>query len=172
MIGSAPNWEPFRVVGPGVQSDAIRPLHHPEGISDRLRLVSFAELQASVAFEWAISTFSIPQSVKGFWQQLAQEEYHHHQMLLDRLIEIGGRPEGRILDNSLWIYLTSGHDPIDFTHRMAGAETRGRTGGYQLHQTLRATDPASAEVFREIAHDEDRHIEIAKRNLVALQAAT
>jgi hypothetical protein len=46
---------------------------------------------------------------------------------------------------------------------MASAEDRGRRAGERFHRDLQAIDPVTAEIFGQIAREEQTHVELAER---------
>lgn len=164
MIAQPPNpdWSPFLLAPSGAHGDAPRSIHSSEGIGDRLRAASFAELQAVHAFNWAAARFEdAPPGLCSAWRGLALAEERHLGWLLKRMTELGVDVAGRKVSDQLWISLCSRQTARDFAQFMAGAEERGRRAGERFHQALLEQDPITAEIFRKIAEEEIEHIALA-----------
>lgn len=152
--GLVMDWSPFRISDEPVK---IGPLATREGVIDRLRVAAFAELQAREAFRWAAAHF--PESPRRtLWLSIADEEDRHYGMIMTRMRELGGDPADKPVSNRLWRSLQGAQTPEEFSAFMTRAEERGRAAERRFHEVLAASDPATAEMFRSIADDEDRHI--------------
>jgi len=161
---SAPDWSPFVTVADGAKAPGPRALSRPEGIGDRMRIAAFAELQAREAFRWGAATFpDAPEELRAAWRTLADEEDKHLGWLLDRMAVLGFGPEDRAVSAHLWRGLTACNTAHEFTWYMAKAEDRGRIAGERFGEALAARDPATAELFAQIAREEADHIELAMR---------
>lgn len=156
------NWEPFETCAR--HAPPPRAVHSPEGIADRLRAAAFAEFQALRAFEWAARVFQdAPEELRAGWLHLAEEEKKHMRWLLERLKELGFSVEERRVSTRLWDSLSRCPDARSFARFMASAEDRGRIAGERFFEAMKKVDPTSAEIFRKIAEEEVKHIQLAER---------
>lgn len=160
-----PDWAPFIVTENGAHADAPRAIETLEGITDRLRAAAFAEFQAREAFNWAACAFKneAPAALCKIWIELGHEEDKHMNWLLTRLSELGRNISERRVSDVLWISLRRCTSAETFAKFMANSEDRGRRAGERFHQAMLARDPVSAEIFRKIAFEEIRHIEVASQ---------
>jgi uncharacterized ferritin-like protein (DUF455 family) len=153
------DWSPF-VLGERVEK--LKALTDPEGLLDRMRVGAFAELQAREAFLWAAERFpEAPESLRRTWRELAAEEDRHLGMILARMKELGGGPADKPVSDALWRSLMDCRTWTEFAEFMRKSEERGRAAEQRYHEKLKGTDPKTAELFREIAEDEERHIRSA-----------
>jgi uncharacterized ferritin-like protein (DUF455 family) len=159
------NWQPFQLAEQGAHADAPRSIHSREGVGDRLRAAAFAEIQARDAFLWAAGNYEDTQpDLKEAWKRLAASEQRHLDWLLNRMTELEIPVQERKVSDHLWWSLVSCKTAREFAVYMAGAEERGRKAGERFYQTLLATDPITAEIFRKIAEEEIAHIALAKKH--------
>jgi len=160
------NWLPFRPCAPGEKAPYPRSLQTPEGLGDRLRFVAFAEKQAMEAFRLAAVSFTDATPVQqAAWLRLADEEAKHLSWLLRRMEELGVDAGERPQSLALWNSFDRCEGAEQFAGFMANAEERGRIAGEQFFETLKSTDPVTAEIFRKIAEEEVEHIRIAESAL-------
>jgi uncharacterized ferritin-like protein (DUF455 family) len=160
------NWAPFRPCAPGEKPPYPRSLQTPEGLGDRLRFVAFAEKQAMEAFSLAANVFSdSTEHQRSAWLRLADEEAKHLSWLLKRMEELGIDPGERSQSLALWNSFDRCEGAHQFAVFMSNAEERGRIAGEQFFETLKSTDPVTAEIFRKIAEEEVEHIRIAESAL-------
>ena len=163
---SAPpcDWSPFVVVPDGAKAPSPRSLSGPHGVTDRMRIAAFAELQAREAFRWGAATFDdASPELRQAWRDLADEEDRHLGWLLDRMEALGASPADRAVSAHLWRGLTGCDNAHSFAWYMAKAEDRGRIAGERFGESLASLDPTSAELFARIAADEADHIDLALR---------
>lgn len=159
---STQNWFPFQTCLPTEKAPYPRALSTPEGLGDRLRFVAFAELQASKAFEHAITRFSsVSAGVKQIWALLAKEEAKHLQWLLWRMDELKIKPDDRPVSLALWQSFEKAKTAEQFAKYMANAEERGREAGELFYDTLLKIDPITGKIFKQIAKEEVAHIRLA-----------
>jgi uncharacterized ferritin-like protein (DUF455 family) len=157
----APDWSPFVVDRRGA---SMRSFRNPAGICDRLRAVAFAEIQAEAAFLWAAEAMAdASQELQAAWRQLAAEESRHSRWLLERMAELGGRPDERPVSDALWRGLTRAADAREFSYLMSTAERRGQQLGERLEQVLRPVDRTTADLFGRIAREEVTHVAMAAK---------
>jgi uncharacterized ferritin-like protein (DUF455 family) len=131
-----------------------------------LRFVAFAEKQAMEAFRLAANHLPDATSLQcESWLSLADEEQKHLSWLLRRMEELGVDPGERPQSLALWNSFDRCETAGQFAVFMSNAEERGRIAGEQFHETLKSTDPVTAEIFRKIAEEEVEHIRIAERAL-------
>jgi uncharacterized ferritin-like protein (DUF455 family) len=143
----------------------MRAPHTKEGICDRLRAVAFAELQAHKAFDWAAGYFEdAPKALRIEWKGLALAETRHYTWLMNRLEELGGKPDERPVSNSLWYSIRTCTNARQFAFAVATAEHRGRLAGEKLFKKIKTHDAVSAEIFRKIAEEEVSHVELPLRH--------
>lgn len=141
----------------------MRPFASPEGLGDRLRIAAFAERQAHEAFLWAAARFTqAPQAARETWKALAEEEKRHGEMILARMAQLGAQPQARLVSDRLWRSLTSAGSAQEFAFLMRRSEERGRAAELSFQRKLAEIDPTTAEMFAEIARDEERHIALAE----------
>ncbi len=160
------NWAPFRPCLPGEKAPYPRSLQTPEGLGDRLRFVAFAEKQAMEAFRLAASAFEDCTEIqRSSWLRLADEEAKHLSWLLNRMEELSVEAGERSQSLALWNSFDRCENADQFALFMANAEERGRIAGEQFFETLKSTDPVTAEIFRKIAEEEVEHIRIAESAL-------
>lgn len=158
------SWAPFWV--DSTIQIAPRPLYQADkqGVGDRLRTAAFAEMQAEAAFLWAARTLTdAPPELQAAWKALASEERKHMNWLLCRMEELGVVIDATPVSDGLWHSLVSCQSARDFCHYMADAETRGRRAGQRFEEQLKSFDHKSAEIFGQIAREEESHIELAYR---------
>jgi rubrerythrin len=157
------DWNPFRTCAEGEKAPYPRSLSTPEGLGDRLRFVAFAEKQATHAFSSAAEIFSDqPAEVKKVWRTLATEEQKHLNWLLTRMQELEVDPSERPVSLALWRSFDHCGTARHFAEFMASAEERGRIAGEQFYQTLLEIDPITAQIFNQIAIEEQEHILLAQ----------
>jgi uncharacterized ferritin-like protein (DUF455 family) len=131
-----------------------------------LRFVAFAEKQAMEAFRLAAVSFTDATPVQqAAWLRLADEEAKHLSWLLRRMEELGVDAGERPQSLALWNSFDRCEGAEQFAGFMANAEERGRIAGEQFFETLKSTDPVTAEIFRKIAEEEVEHIRIAESAL-------
>ncbi len=160
------DWAPFRPCASGEKAPYPRSLQTPEGLGDRLRFVAFAEKQAMEAFRLAAHLFPDSSPLqRESWLRLSDEELKHLSWLLKRMEELGVDPGERPQSLALWNSFDRCETADQFAVFMSNAEERGRIAGEQFHETLKSTDPVTAEIFRKIAEEEVEHIRIAERAL-------
>jgi uncharacterized ferritin-like protein (DUF455 family) len=161
---NSPAWADFELASQGAHADAPRSIHSRDGVGDRLRAAAFAEIQARDAFRWAADRFEDAEPrLRDAWRRLADSEQKHLDWLLGRMSELEIPIPGRKVSDHLWHSLTACTSARQFAESMADAEERGRKAGERFHQTLTATDPITAEIFRKIAEEEIGHIQLAKK---------
>jgi uncharacterized ferritin-like protein (DUF455 family) len=153
-------WKPFLIKERG---DTIRPLNGPEGVADRLRLVAFAEVQARDAFFWGAEHFAgqIPEDWRSTWIRFAEVEERHANLLLQRLVDIGGDVGARAVSDKLSRLCRAAEDPIHFLFLLSSAEERGMESGLLLGKQMESVDAISAKIFQQIAEEEVEHVEAA-----------
>lgn len=157
-----PNWHPFRVDSSIVLPP--RPIGTKDGIGDRLRAASFAEVQALTGFRWAAERFEDASlELRADWLRLALEEEKHLGWLKGRMDELGIDLRERPVSDFLWRSFMKCASAREFCHYIAGAEERGRAAGLRFGERMKAFDSVSAEIFRKIADEELSHIELAYR---------
>ena len=153
-------WSPYTIGTPL----KMRPLHTPEGLGDRLRLVAFAERQAFHAFNHAITKFhDAPTGLIDAWKQVALEEAKHESWLVKRLSEIGEDISAVPVSLNLYHSLIKCETARDFALYISDAEERGRVGAEKFAETLAVRDPVTAEIFHNIAVEEVEHIALVNR---------
>lgn len=153
-------WSPYTIGTPL----KIRPLHTPEGLGDRLRLVAFAERQAFHAFNDAITRFQdAPAELRDAWKWVALEEAKHESWLVKRLEEIGQNISAVPVSLNLYHSLLKCQTARDFAFYISDAEERGRVGAEKFAETLAKTDPITAKIFHLIATEEKEHIALVNR---------
>lgn len=159
-------WAPFRLGKP----DYVRPLGAKEGVSDRLRLVAFAELQARDMFLFGAKRFAneAPQALISQWQRFAEVENRHAQMLLDRMAELGVEPGERVVSDKLSRLCMKANDPSIFLFLLSSAEERGMEAGFILGNQMVPYDAVSAQIFKQIAEEEVEHVETANSAMLGL----
>jgi uncharacterized ferritin-like protein (DUF455 family) len=158
------NWAPFELAPSGQHADAPRSISTLEGVGDRMRAAAFAEIQARDAFQWAADHFEdAPEQLRNCWRALADSEQKHLDWLLKRMEELGVSVKGRKVSDHLWHSLQACKTAKEFAVYMSNAEDRGRKAGERFYETLRESDPVTAEIFRKIAEEEIAHIALAKR---------
>lgn len=135
----------------------------PKGaIADRLRVAAFAEYQAIVGFQWACEEFKIsaPNGLINRWQQLIPEEVKHLNWLFARALELNINFKEAPVSDSLLKALLQTKTATEFCVLMCDAEDRGRKAGFRFYDFLKKTDPVSAEIFQNIAIEEEKHIDV------------
>jgi uncharacterized ferritin-like protein (DUF455 family) len=131
-----------------------------------LRFVAFAEKQAMEAFRLAARTYAdATPAQSSSWLKLADEEAKHLSWLLRRMEELKVDASDRPQSLALWNSFDRCETADQFAVFMANAEERGRVAGEQFFETLKSTDPVTAEIFRKIAEEEVEHIRIAEQGL-------
>ncbi|MCO5142295.1 MAG: hypothetical protein M9962_04300 [Oligoflexia bacterium] len=157
-------WSPFRL---SERADSIGKLSQDNGVVDRLRLVCFAELQARDLFRYGAEKFKTiaPMEWIESWLQFAEVENRHGQMLWDRFIDLNGIIENRAVSNKLYRHCLSTEDHILFLFLLSSAEERGMESGYILSEQMDLIDKKSANIFKQIAEEEEEHVESATRFL-------
>lgn len=159
---SGPDWSPFRVDNAVLL--APRPIFSLEGVGDRLRTAAFAEVQAEAAFLWAAEHYDdATGELREGWRHLAREERKHREWLVGRMRELRVEVCERPVSDVLWRSLTRCATARDFCHYMADAEERGRRAGQRFGEKLREYDATTAEIFAQIAIEEQSHIDLAFR---------
>jgi uncharacterized ferritin-like protein (DUF455 family) len=154
-------YAPFRPTGG--KPDGVRPLAAAGGVEDRLRLVCFAELQARDLFRFGAERFRTARpDWAAEWLRFALVEDRHAQMLLTRMGELGVDPGARTVSDKLSRLCRSADDVVLFLFLLASAEERGMDAGVVLGDQMRKIDPASAEIFAQIAREEVEHVEVAR----------
>lgn len=164
FVSIQPNWETFQILPAGEKLPYLRALSTPEGLGDRLRFVAFAELQAAHAFHYAPEVFAlVPHEVKTIWKTLAKEERKHYGWLIQRMHELNVSIPERPVNLALWSSFQKCSTAKQFADFMANAEDRGKTAGHLFYETLKPIDAKTAEIFHQIALEEEEHIELAKQ---------
>jgi uncharacterized ferritin-like protein (DUF455 family) len=154
----------FNVAPEGWRSDAPRAISTLDGVGDRLRAAAFAEIQARDAFLWAADRYQdAPADLRDAWVRLAASEQRHLDWLLKRMGELGIDVKARQVSTHLWFSFMNCMSARDFAIFMANAEERGQRAGERFFQSLRSSDPTTAEIFRKIAEEEISHIALAAR---------
>ncbi len=159
-------WAPFRLGKP----DYVRPMGAREGVSDRLRLVAFAELQARDMFLWGAERYAseAPEALIAQWRAFATVENRHAQMLLDRMAELSVEPGERIVSDKLSRLCLKSNDPSIFLFLLSSAEERGMEAGFVLGEQMFPYDEVSARIFKQIAEEEVEHVEAANTAMAGL----
>lgn len=153
---------PFLLCGDDRRPPRPRSLDTPEGLGDRLRTAAFAEWQAIAAFRWAAERYTdAPEALRRDWRRQVADEARHYRLITDRMAELGVDPAGRPVSDGLWKSLGRCATGKEFCLRIVTAEERGRQAALRLIDHLGNTDPATAEVFRQIAADEVAHVSLA-----------
>lgn len=160
------NWAPFDVCAPDAFPPATRGVNTAEGLGDRMRTAAFAELQAREAFRWAADALPDADArLRAAWRRIADDENRHLNLLLDRMAELGVKPEARPVSDKLWRSLSACRSTREFVAYMKTAEERGRAAEESFRRQFAARDPVTAAIFGKIADDEAEHIELAARAL-------
>lgn len=155
------NWEPF-VVCDDDEPPKPRSFRDPQGLGDRLRTAAFAEFQAIRAFSWAAKRFDdVPLELRRRWTELVDDERRHYDLIVGRMAELELDIKARPVSAALWRSLEACERGRDFCIYIASAEERGRQAGLLLIRALERSDPATADVFREIVEDEVEHVALA-----------
>ena len=153
-------WSPFII---GI-APKVRPLHTPEGLGDRLRLIAFAERQAHYAFLEAADRFTdAPQELIAAWKWVAAEEKKHESWYLKRLEEIGQDVAAVPVSLNLYHSFSECKTAREFAFYISDAEERGRVGAERFAEVLRETDPLTAKMFAQIALEEREHVKLVAR---------
>lgn len=153
---------PFRPCALDERPPRPRGIATPEGVGDRMRTAAFAELQAVHAFGWAAGRYDdAPPGLADAWRAQVADERRHLRMILDRMAEVGVDPAERTVSLGLWRKLSACGDARSFCILIAQAEERGRRGGLALVEAVADRDPATADVFRTIAQEEEAHVALA-----------
>ncbi len=153
-------WLPFRLG----QLPRPRSLSTPQGLGDRLRLVAFAERQASHAFLEAAERFiDSPPELREAWRWIAKEETKHETWLLARLKELQQEVAAVPVQLDLYHSFERCQSGREFAIYMASAEERGRIAGERFAAVLAELDPVTADVFRRIALEEREHVALVAR---------
>ena len=157
------DWSPFSICPPGEKAPSLRSLGTKEGLADRLRIVAFAEKQATHAFSMAADIYEgeVSPAVQKIWRTIAGEEEKHLHWLLLRTEELGFDPKERPQSLALWNSFDHCITPQKFAEFMANAEERGRAAGEQFYETLLKVDLTTARLFKQIALEESEHIRLA-----------
>lgn len=165
------NWHPFRVTSG--KPDAIRGLTAPVGVTDRLRLVAFAELQARDMFRYGAARFAgqVPEEWRSTWMRFAEVEDRHAQLLLNRMAELNAEPGARTVSDKLTRLCLKAEEPILFLFLLASAEERGMEAGVILGEQMKKVDAESAGIFALIAEEEVEHVQMARSVLAAYEPA-
>ena len=159
----SPEWAPFTVCETRTKPPYLRGLSTPEGLGDRFRFVAFAEKQAAVSFGLAPIAFPhVSEGVKKIWLTLAREEEKHMQWLLWRMEELNVSLGERPVSSALWDSFSHCKNEQEFAKFMASSEEHGRLAGEKFYQTLLSIDPVSANIFDQIAKEEQQHIRLAR----------
>jgi uncharacterized ferritin-like protein (DUF455 family) len=155
-------YAPFRMAIS--KPDAIRALQAPGGVGDRLRVVAFAELQARDLFRYGAEHFGseIPSEWSRSWNEFAEVEDQHAQLLLTRMAQLGLEPGERTVSDKLSRLCRAASDPVTFLFLLASAEERGMESGNVLGSQMAAVDAESAGIFARIAREEVEHVEHAR----------
>ena len=156
------DFAPFIICPPGTRPPKPRHPGTPEGLGDRMRTAAFAERQAVLAFTWAAATFADapPQLCRDWLSQVPQEQ-RHYEMIVGRMAELGFDLTGRPVSAGLWASLQTCTSAGEFCCRIAAAEERGRQAALRLITFLAESDPATCDIFRQIAADEVAHVALA-----------
>lgn len=171
-MSAAPDWKPFLVCSSSEASDPMRSAATLEGVTDRLRVAAFAELQAREAFRWACGALpDAPGGLRSCWAGLVGEEDRHLGWLMGRLSALGSAPGARTVSARLWDSLTACRTAEEFEILVAKAEERGRQAGERFRTLLAPVDPESAAVFGRIADEEVSHVALARRHFPESAAA-
>ncbi len=127
-----------------------------------MRTAAFAELQAIVAFRWAVDQFpDAPPALRDKWTAQVADETRHYEMICRRMGELGFELTGQPVSTALWESLKVCTTDRDFCIRIASAEERGRLAGVRLVDYLGKSDPETTAIFQEIADDEVAHVALA-----------
>jgi uncharacterized ferritin-like protein (DUF455 family) len=154
-------WKPFVVVTDAQSKGGkMNDLDTSQGVLDRLCFVAFAEKQAENGYLWAVERFDVDQKIKNAWKKIALDEKRHGRLLLERLFDLGGRVEDTPQNLRLWQSFQKCKTPLEFAYFMATAENRGKQAGEQFYEKLQNIDPVSAQLFQQIAFEEQEHIQI------------
>jgi uncharacterized ferritin-like protein (DUF455 family) len=157
-------WSPYII---GI-SPRVRPLQTIEGLGDRLRLIAFAERQAHYAFLEAADRFKdAPKGLQEAWKWVAQEEAKHESWLLKRLNEIGQDVAAVPMSLKLYESFAKCLTARDFAFYIADAEERGRIGALRFAEVLSRRDPETAEMFAQIALEEQEHVALVGKFFVS-----
>ena len=156
------DWSPFSICKAGEKPPYPRALGTKEGLGDRLRFVAFAEKQATHAFNLAADIYNVSEPVRKIWRTIAVEEEKHQAWLLRRMEELEVAPKERPQSLALWNSFDRCDEPQKFAEFMASAEERGRVAGEQFYETLLKIDLKTAQIFQQIALEEQEHIRLAQ----------
>lgn len=157
------DWSPFQIIAANEKPPYPRALSTREGVGDRLRFVAFAEKQAKHAFLMAAETYEIvPESVKQIWTLISKEEEKHQNWLLNRMRELEVPVEDRPVSLNLSRSFDRCETPRQFAEFMASSEEHGRLAGEKFYETLLPIDLKTANLFKQIALEEQEHIRLAK----------
>ncbi|MBI3566315.1 MAG: DUF455 family protein [Elusimicrobia bacterium] len=158
------DWSPFWVCGPEEKAAAPRGVSTAEGLGDRMRVAAFAELQAREAFRWAADAFlDASDELRAAWRRIADDEDRHLRMLLERMAELGIRPDERPVSDRLWRSLSACKTAPEFVAYMKTAEERGKAAEESFRVTFARRDPVTAAIFGTIADDEAEHIALGAK---------
>jgi uncharacterized ferritin-like protein (DUF455 family) len=154
-------YEGFRIATG--KPDSIRKMEAPGGVSDRLRVVAFAELQARDLFRYGAARFEgqVPEEWRRDWLRFAEVEDLHAQLLLTRMAELGISPGERTVSDKLSRLCRAAEDPVVFLFLLSSAEERGMEAGVVIGEQMKALDPHSAAIFARIASEEVEHVAAA-----------
>lgn len=153
------NWHPFKI-GTSIKPRAI---NTREGIFDRIRIAAFAERQAHYAFLEAARIFAneVPAELISAWKIIAMEEAKHETWLLKRLEELGHDIAELPVGLGLYNSFCKCESAKDFTLYISDSEEKGRLAGLKFVEVLKESDPETAKIFADIAHEELYHISLA-----------
>lgn len=158
-------YEGFRIATG--KPDSIRKMEAPGGVSDRLRVVAFAELQARDLFRYGAARFEgeVPEEWRRDWLRFAEVEDLHAQLLLTRMTELGISPGERSVSDKLSRLCRAAEDPVVFLFLLSSAEERGMEAGVVIGEQMKDLDPHSAAIFARIASEEVEHVAAATNAL-------
>jgi uncharacterized ferritin-like protein (DUF455 family) len=155
------SWEPFVLIPPGQKSPVPQSMSHRDGLGDRLRIAAFAELQAVRAFSWAAEHFTdVPPSLRDGWERQIPEEKLHFRLIVERMNNLGVRPEQKAVSAQLSEKLYASESAEQFAIEIATAEHKGRLAALRMAEYLKNRDSVTAAVFHRIASDEVSHIQL------------
>jgi uncharacterized ferritin-like protein (DUF455 family) len=155
------SWEPFVLTPPDQPPPVPQPISHRDGLGDRLRIAAFAELQAVLAFSWAAEHFKdVPLSLIEGWQRQIPEEKLHFRLLMERMSNLGVRPEQKAVSARLSEKLYTCESGKQFAIEIATAEHKGRLAALRIAEYLQDRDSVTTSVFLRIAYDEVSHIQL------------
>jgi uncharacterized ferritin-like protein (DUF455 family) len=155
------SWEPFVLSSPEQKLPFPQPMSHRDGLGDRLRIAAFAELQAVRAFGWASEHFKdVPISLIEGWERQIPEEKLHFRLIMERMSNLGVRPEKKPVSAKLSETLFTCETGEKFAIEIATAEHKGRLAALKMADYLQDRDPVTTRVFLRIARDEMSHVQL------------